>query len=87
LLERDIFDLCLPKFDKPWVIHLREIAAVLQTSALGGPTFSTRIEACVDITTHTDRWAIGQVTSHIDRDKSTRLTEHSSLPAITGDDD
>jgi hypothetical protein len=24
LPERDIFDLYLPKFDKPWVIHLRE---------------------------------------------------------------
>jgi hypothetical protein len=24
LLERDSFDLFLPKFDKPWVIHLRE---------------------------------------------------------------
>src|SRR3954447_23428220 len=24
LLERDIFDLNLPEFDKPWVIHLRE---------------------------------------------------------------
>ena len=24
LLERDIFDLFLPDFDKPWVIHLRE---------------------------------------------------------------
>jgi hypothetical protein len=24
LLERDTFDLFLPKFDKPWVIHLRE---------------------------------------------------------------
>jgi hypothetical protein len=24
LLERDIFDLLLPKIDKPWVIHLRE---------------------------------------------------------------
>ena len=24
LLEKDIFDLCLPEFDKPWVIHLRE---------------------------------------------------------------
>jgi hypothetical protein len=24
LLERDIFDLLLPEFDKPWVIHLRE---------------------------------------------------------------
>src|SRR3954451_23345688 len=23
-LERDIFDLYLPEFDKPWVIHLRE---------------------------------------------------------------
>jgi hypothetical protein len=25
LLERDSFDLLLPKFDKPWVIHLKEI--------------------------------------------------------------
>src|SRR3954471_2566295 len=24
LLERNIFDLCLPAFNKPWVIHLRE---------------------------------------------------------------
>src|SRR3954471_3747590 len=24
LLERNNFDLCLPEFDKPWVIHLRE---------------------------------------------------------------
>src|SRR3954470_8033297 len=24
LLERDIFDLYLPEFDKPWVIHLKE---------------------------------------------------------------
>src|SRR3954468_4413111 len=24
LLQRDIFDLSLPEFDKPWVIHLRE---------------------------------------------------------------
>src|SRR3954464_4962897 len=50
LLERNIFDLCLPEFDKPWVIHLRELVVVLQTSALGGPTLSTRIEAGVDIT-------------------------------------
>jgi hypothetical protein len=49
LLERDSFNLFLPEFDKPWVIHLRELAAVLQTSALGGPTLSTRIEACIDI--------------------------------------
>jgi hypothetical protein len=25
LIERDIFDLFLPEFDKSWVIHLREI--------------------------------------------------------------
>jgi hypothetical protein len=24
LLDRDIFDLYLPEFDKPWVVHLRE---------------------------------------------------------------
>jgi hypothetical protein len=49
LLERDIFDLYLPEFDKPWVIHLRKLAAVLQTSVLGGPTLSTRIKACINI--------------------------------------
>ncbi|KAK1650141.1 hypothetical protein QYE76_067946 [Lolium multiflorum] len=32
LLERDIFDLFLPEFDKPWVIHLRETCYVLQTA-------------------------------------------------------
>jgi hypothetical protein len=50
LFERDSFDLFLPEFNKPWVIHLRELAAVLQTSALGGPTLSTRTDMCVDIT-------------------------------------
>jgi hypothetical protein len=30
-------------------IHLRKLAVVLQTFALGGPTLSTRIEAFVDI--------------------------------------
>jgi hypothetical protein len=49
LFERDSFDLFLPEIDKTWVIHLRELAAALQTSALGGPTLSTRTEACVDI--------------------------------------
>jgi hypothetical protein len=49
LLERDTFDLFLPKFDKPWVIHLRETCCYSTTSALGGPTLSTRIEAFVDI--------------------------------------
>jgi hypothetical protein len=34
LLERDSFDLLLPEIDKSWVIHLRKLAAVLQTSAL-----------------------------------------------------
>jgi hypothetical protein len=27
LLERDSFDIFLPEFDKPWVIHLREICS------------------------------------------------------------
>ncbi|KAK1650462.1 hypothetical protein QYE76_068267 [Lolium multiflorum] len=48
LLERDIFDLFLPEFDKPWVIHLRE-TCLFYKPALGGPTLSTRIEAPVDI--------------------------------------
>jgi hypothetical protein len=46
LLERDSFDLFLPEFDKPWMIHLREICCC---SALAGPTLSTRTDACVDI--------------------------------------
>jgi hypothetical protein len=45
LLERHTFDLFLPEFDKPWVIHLRETCCC----SLGGPTLSTRIEACIDI--------------------------------------
>jgi hypothetical protein len=49
LLERDSFDLLLPEFEKPWLIHLRETAAALQTSALGGPTLSIKTDACVDI--------------------------------------
>jgi hypothetical protein len=49
LFEMDSFDLLLPEIDKPWVIHLRETCCCVQTSALGGPTLSTRIEACVDI--------------------------------------
>jgi hypothetical protein len=52
LLERDIFDLFLPEFDKPWVIHLRETCCCSKTSALGGPTLSTRIEAFIDINGH-----------------------------------
>jgi hypothetical protein len=49
LLERDSFDLLLPEFDKPWVIHLRETCYCSTKSALGGPTLSTRTDACVDI--------------------------------------
>ncbi|KAK1648873.1 hypothetical protein QYE76_066678 [Lolium multiflorum] len=30
LHERDIFDLFLPEFDKPWVMHLRETCSVLK---------------------------------------------------------
>ncbi|KAK1683184.1 hypothetical protein QYE76_044032 [Lolium multiflorum] len=37
LHERDIFDLFLPEFDKPWVIHIRETCCC-STNALGGPT-------------------------------------------------
>jgi hypothetical protein len=47
LLERDTFDLFLPEFDKHWVIHLRKLAAVLQTSALGVVTQHTT--ACCSI--------------------------------------
>jgi hypothetical protein len=61
LLERDSFDLLLPEFDKPWVIHLREIAAVLRTSALGGPTLSIGIEACLEITREDNGVAVAGV--------------------------
>ena len=50
LLERNIFDLCLPEFDKPWVIHLRETCCYSTNLCTWRPTLSTRIEACVDIT-------------------------------------
>jgi hypothetical protein len=49
LLERDSFDLLLPEFDKPWVIHLTETYCYSTNLALGGPTLSSRMEACVDI--------------------------------------
>jgi hypothetical protein len=49
LLERDSFDLFLLEFDKTWVITSGKLAAALQTSTLGGPTLSTRTEACIDI--------------------------------------
>ena len=45
LLERDILDLYLPEFDKPWVIHLRETCCCSTNlctwrlmSALGTPS-------------------------------------------------
>src|SRR4051812_28161559 len=49
LLERNIIDLCLPEFDKPWVIHLRETCCCSTNLCTWRPTLSTRIEACVDI--------------------------------------
>jgi hypothetical protein len=54
LLERDSFDLLLPEFDKPWVIHLREtlkgnLLLLYKPLHLEAPTLSTRTDACVDI--------------------------------------
>jgi hypothetical protein len=49
LLERNIFDLFLPEFDKPWVIHLRETCCYSTNLCTWSPTLSTRIEAFVDI--------------------------------------
>jgi hypothetical protein len=49
LLERDIFDLFFPEFDKPWMIHLRETCCCSTNLCTWRPTLSTRIEACVDI--------------------------------------
>jgi hypothetical protein len=49
LIERDIFDLFLPEFDKPWVIHLRQTYCCSTNLCTWRPTLSTRIEECVDI--------------------------------------
>jgi hypothetical protein len=38
LFERDSFDLFLPEFDKPWVIHLRETCCCSTNLCTGGPT-------------------------------------------------
>src|SRR4051812_30134186 len=37
LLERDIFDLYLPEFDKPWVTHLRETCCCSTNLCTWGP--------------------------------------------------
>src|SRR3954466_5092962 len=37
LLERDIFDIFLPEFDKPWVIHLRETCCCSTNLCTWGP--------------------------------------------------
>ena len=45
LHERDIFDLFLPEFDKPWVIHLREnLLLFYKPLHLEAQQLSTRIE-------------------------------------------
>ena len=46
LLERDIFYLYLPEFDKPWVTHLRENCRCPTNLCAWRPNKSTRIEAC-----------------------------------------
>ena len=46
LLERDIFDLYLAEFDKPWVTHLRENCRCSTNLCAWRPNTSTRIETC-----------------------------------------
>ena len=46
LLERDIFDLYLPEFDKPWVTDLRQNCRCPRNLCAWRPNKSTRIEAC-----------------------------------------
>jgi hypothetical protein len=65
LLERYSFDLFLPEFDKPWVIHLRETCCCSTNSALGGPTLSTRTDADEDIPTVDTTVAPTATLSHI----------------------
>ena len=74
LLERNIFDLYLPEFDIPWVVHLRETCCCLQTSALGGPTLSTRVEAFVDI-----KHFSGAVAGEVSRSEERRVGKECRL--------
>ena len=46
LVERDIFDLYLSGFDKPWGTHLRENCRCPTNLCAWRPNKSTRIEAC-----------------------------------------
>ena len=46
LLERDICDLYLPEFDKPWVTHLRENCRCPTNLGAWRPNKSKRIEVC-----------------------------------------
>jgi hypothetical protein len=49
LLERDTFDLFLPEFNKPWVIHLRETFSCSTNLYTWRPNTVYIIEALVDI--------------------------------------
>ncbi|KAK1644249.1 hypothetical protein QYE76_062054 [Lolium multiflorum] len=49
LLERDIFDLFLPEFDKPWVIHLRETCCCSTNLSSWGPNTVYKNRSTVDI--------------------------------------
>src|SRR3954470_2102165 len=50
LLERDTFDHFLPKFDKPWVIHLRETRFYSTNLYTWRPNNYLQEYKCVDIT-------------------------------------
>jgi hypothetical protein len=49
LLERDSFDLFLPEFDKPWVMHLRETCCCSTNLCTWRPNKCLQEYKCVDI--------------------------------------
>jgi hypothetical protein len=49
LFEKNTFDLFLPEFDKPWVIHLRETCCCSTNLCTWRPNTVYKNEAFVDI--------------------------------------
>jgi hypothetical protein len=63
LLERDIFDLFLPEFDKPWVIHLRKTCCYSTNLCTWRPNtvYKNRsVRRHQPLFIHHNRWALGQ---------------------------
>jgi hypothetical protein len=80
LLERDTFDLLLPEFDKPWVIHLRETCCCSTNLCTWRPNTVYRDRSVRRH--HTSSLAPLQ-TSEMRRSNSRSLTgPHSTTPSL-----